>query len=151
MEGAKNPFAIRNGKIITIKDLTPDERGLDCKSQCPACGGDFIARMGEVLVHHFAHSKEACDEVVAYTTGLYKLIHQILNNGVPFYVPALIIEYSFSYKYVMTEQNVKDYVRIIQEKVYVEDNAIKIADGREITFDTIDFISDKRGVIEALE
>jgi hypothetical protein len=110
MEGAKNPFAIRNGKIITIKDLTPDERGLDCKSQCPACGGDFIARMGDVLIHHFAHSKEACDEVVAYTTGLYKLIHQILGTGVAFYVPALVVTYRFSYKYELDESNISDHV-----------------------------------------
>ena len=47
--------------------------------------------MGDVKIHHFAHSKDACDEVVAYTTGLHKLIQQTLSDGTPFYIPGLAI------------------------------------------------------------
>lgn len=86
MDGLRNPFAVRNGNIILIEDISKSERGLKCQCKCPSCNGDFIARLGDVKIHHFAHSKEACDEVVAYTTGLYKLIHQVLKRGVLFYV-----------------------------------------------------------------
>jgi competence CoiA-like predicted nuclease len=52
----RNPFVIREGSVILIEDLSKDERGLKCRCKCPECGGEFIARMGDVKEHHFAHS-----------------------------------------------------------------------------------------------
>jgi len=81
MDGLRNPFAVRDDNIILIEDLSAAERGLKCQCKCPACDGDFIARMSDVKAHHFAHSKDACDEVLAYTIGLYMLIQQVLRGG----------------------------------------------------------------------
>lgn len=151
MEGLRNPFAIRNGSIILIEDLTKSERGLKCQCQCPACGGDFIARFGDVKVHHFAHSKDACDEVIAYTSGLYKLIHQILNSEVSFYVPSLVVKYHFSYKYELNADNIADHIEIVPEWEDFEDQKLTLFEGLDVVFDNVDFCYDSKGHIIALE
>ena len=151
MEGLRNPFAMRNGNIILIKDLSNDERGLKCQCKCPACDGDFIARLGDIKIHHFAHSKEACDEIIAYTTGLYKLIHQILGSGASFYVPSLIIKYYFSPRHELNNSNIRDHIEIVPEWEKIEDNSLPLADGREIVFEKVDFSYDNKGIIQALE
>lgn len=41
----KNPFALRNNRIITINDLDESERGLKCGCICPVCKGEFEVKM----------------------------------------------------------------------------------------------------------
>jgi len=50
MADSKNPFAKRNGRIITINDLNENENGLRCNCKCPVCDGTFVARMELVLI-----------------------------------------------------------------------------------------------------
>ena len=151
MEGLRNPFAVRDGNIILVNDLSKDERGQNCRCKCPACDGDFIARLGDIKIHHFAHSKEACDEVVAYTTGLYKLIHQILGNGASFYVPSLVVKYPLLYQYELNESNIRNYIKIVPEGEEFKDNYILLINGREIIFEKVDYDTDNKGVIQGLE
>jgi hypothetical protein len=146
----RNPFAVRNGKIILIKDLSDDERGLNCRCRCPACDGEFIARMGEVKARHFAHSKDACDEVLAYTSGLYKLIHQILNSGTPFYVPALVVSYYLPNDRLIDEEYIKLNTRIIREDYNAARKEI-ISPGRYIIFEKAELYIDNKNHIQALE
>lgn len=81
MSFLKNPFGERDGKIIMIEDISPEERGLKCKCVCPSCKDRLMARLGEVRVHHFAHSGEGCDEEIAFLSGLYLIVQDyILNN-----------------------------------------------------------------------
>ena len=150
MTGLRNPFAIRNENVILIEDLTANERGLNCLCQCPSCNGDFIARMGDVNIHHFAHSKDACDEVIAYTSGLYRLIHQILMSGIPFYVPALTVSYSVPYNGVLNESNIDTHIRYVCEN---DDspNKIVISKGKYIAFENVEICVDSKNHIEALE
>lgn len=49
MSEVRNPFGVRNGQIITISDLSMEERGQSCNCLCPDCGGHFIARLGDVV------------------------------------------------------------------------------------------------------
>lgn len=103
MSDLKNPFGLRDGRIIMIEDIPPTERGLRCNCVCPACGDSFEARLGSVRVHHFAHSGEGCDEEVAALTGLYMLVREyILSN--PVSLPALTIFWSH-YETPFTEEN----------------------------------------------
>lgn len=150
MEVLRNPFAVRNGRIILIEDLSANERGLKCQCRCPACDGEFIARMGDIKVHHFAHSKDACDEVIAYTSGLYKLIKQILEGGSPFYVPSLVVLYDIPCDIVLDESNIEHYVRIVRESK-ADENKIIVSSGRSIIFESTELSFDSKGHIQALE
>jgi hypothetical protein len=106
---------MRNGKIILIEDLSANERGLNCGCQCPACDGNFIARMGDVKVRHFAHSKDACDEIIAYTSGLYKLIHQTLSDGAAFFIPPLIVSCQLPNNRALDEETIAQFVKVVRE------------------------------------
>ena len=81
MTNLKNPFALREGEIVMIEDIPPDERGLKCNCVCPACKGPFEARLGNIRVHHFAHNGEGCDEEVAFLNGLYILVQEYVINS----------------------------------------------------------------------
>lgn len=149
MSGLRNPFAVRDGKIILIEDLAINERGLNCKCSCPACDGDFIARMGEINIHHFAHSKDSCDEVLAYTSGLYRMIHQVLGSGNPFYVPALIVAYTLPKHGFLSEKNISSYVRIVGEDYYTKDKII-VSSGRQVVFESAEIVYDSKNNIQAI-
>ena len=152
MDGVRNPFAVRDGNIILIEDLSEHERGLQCRCQCPACDGEFIARMGDVKIHHFAHTKDACDEVLAYSTGLYRLIHQVLSGGSPFYVPALVVSYSFPAVGILNAHNISSYVKIATDGHSDKSkNKMTVSPGRYITFDCAEIILDSKGHMEAIE
>lgn len=84
----KNPFALRSGVIITIADLTPNERGRNCKCICPECKGHFIAVMGKIRQPHFRHDGEPCDSVKALMTALYRLLSEAINERPCFAFPA---------------------------------------------------------------
>ena len=148
----RNPFAMRDGKIILIEDLAEHERGLKCQCKCPECDGDFIARLGDIKVHHFAHSKDACDEVLAYTNGLYRLIHQILSSGSPFYVPALAVAYSFPYGGALNEHNIDSYIKIVPDSYSAKNKRKKtISPGRFVTFDSAEIVCDDKNHMQAIE
>ncbi len=152
MDILRNPFARRNGKIILIEDLSENERGLKCKCKCPnpKCNGDFIARMGEVRVHHFAHSNNPCDETLAYLSGLYEKIQDILSSGTPFYVPAVVISYSFPLSRVLDETNIDSHIRYIPENSKTANSQV-VSDGKHISFESVELCYDDKNRIQALE
>lgn len=84
----KNPFGIRNGKIILVCDLTENERGLNCNCICPVCGCRYIAKLGTEKTPHFAHEKNAlCDDELSIMTGLYRFIKESLETDGTFHYP----------------------------------------------------------------
>ena len=74
----RNPFAMKNGKMITIYDLDESSRGLKCDCACPMCNGTFEAKMGEIRQWHFAHSGEPCDRTKQYVNSAFMLVMQLL-------------------------------------------------------------------------
>ena len=88
----KNPFGLRNGKLVTVNDLREDERGLACNCVCPLCKDPFEARLGTVRIHHFAHSGTGCNEVSAYLMGLYGFFREYVSSAF-FTLPELTIYY----------------------------------------------------------
>ncbi len=99
----KNPFALRDGKIIMVEDLRDDERGLACNCRCPACNDRFEARLGNVRVHHFSHNGEGCDEVAAFLSGMYMLVKEFIDAN-KIKLPPLNVYWAFdSVRY--TEEN----------------------------------------------
>ena len=153
MIGLRNPFAIRNGKVILIEDLTANERGLNCQCRCPACNGDFIARMGDIKIHHFAHSKDACDEIIAYTSGLYKLIQQILGDGTPFYIPELAISFYMPPHQLLNESSIESFVNIIGKNRNSHNSYNKkvVSKGKSVSFENICLAYDSKNHIQAIE
>ena len=85
----KNPFALRktDGHIVMIGDLSPEQRGKACGCICAECKSDFIARMGDIRVSHFAHSGNACDAVKVFMNSLYQLMWEGLQDNARFYLP----------------------------------------------------------------
>ena len=85
----KNPFALRktDGHIVMIGDLSPEQRGKACGCICPECKSDFIARMGDIRVPHFAHSGNACDAVKVFMNSLYQLMWEGLQENSHFFWP----------------------------------------------------------------
>ena len=148
-EQVRNPFAIRNGQSILISDLTPNERGAKCQCQCPHCKGAFNARMGNINKHHFAHSMNPCDEVVAYTTGLYKHIFQILSSGKPFHVPALMITHSFVNR-LIDESDAESLISIVKGD-RVDKDSILVSKGNDIVFERVELSYDTKNHIQAIE
>jgi len=106
--------------------------------------------MGEIKIHHFAHSKDACDEAVAYTSGLYRLIRQILSDNVSFYIPALIITYNIPNDELLDENNIDFHIRFVNEN-YNGANRMLISAGRYITFESVELCVDNKNQIQALE
>lgn len=85
----KNPFAVRktDGQIVMISDLPPEQRGKACSCICPECKTEFIARMGDIRVPHFAHSGNACDVVKGFINSLYLFMWESLQENARFYLP----------------------------------------------------------------
>lgn len=150
MSVCRNPFAIKNGEMIFIDDLSESERGLSCGCLCPVCEDKFIARMGDVKVHHFAHSNEGCSETLAYTTGLYMMLKQMFDEGCAFYVPALVVGYYIHSCKHISLNTVEQFVKILPETT-LEDYTIVVAKGKYIKFDSAELSYDKRNHIQALE
>ena len=97
MADLKNPFAMRDGCIVMIEDIPISERGLKCNCVCPACKEPFEARLGDIRVHHFAHSGEGCDEEAAFLNGMYTIVQEfILSESVV--LPELGVYWSHSHK-----------------------------------------------------
>jgi len=106
--------------------------------------------MGNVRVEHFAHSKEPCDEVIAYTTGLYSMIYQVLTNAEPLYIPALVVSYTLPYRGVLDENSVKSIAKIAGEN-YDGNNRINITPGEYAHFDNVERVySDNKTIQEII-
>jgi len=76
----KNPFALRDGKMICIYDLTKHDSGIACNCTCALCHEPMIARMGDVNRHHFAHSSAGCSNEKAMRLSFYRMLQQNLNE-----------------------------------------------------------------------
>lgn len=94
MSELKNPFGLRNGKIIMIAELQESERGVNCDCVCPYCKGKFLARLGKSRQHHFAHDGKPCDEVAAVLTAAYSLMQEAIQEKAEFHYPSCYGVYS---------------------------------------------------------
>ena len=135
----KNPFAIRDGQIITINDIPSDENGLRCNCFCPHCKGSFEARMGKVRTWHFAHTTSGCDAELAYLSGLYEMLRSFILSE-PVNLPELDIYFRMS-RYqtdYLDAANLRNRISFCQE----HDDCVQVAHYREsrIKFETAEII-----------
>lgn len=113
----RNPFALRNDKVVLIEDISLQEKGLKCDCICPVCKEPFEVKMGDIRRHHFCHSGKGCDEINAYMTGLYMLIKEYLDSGFHLHLPPVIAGFTLSADYCITEANVDKYVELRSRSV----------------------------------
>lgn len=145
----RNPFAVRENKIILIQDLCNGEKGAKCNCFCPACNDGFIAKMGEERVHHFAHSAVGCDEAQAYLTGMYRLLKEMFEEGKSIYIPPLIIEICLQPNIAITIENIEQYTKLVPH-LNNGKFQIKLNSGGFISFTNTQFSYDNKGNIIAL-
>ena len=62
-------------------------RGLDCNCRCAHCGEDFVAKLGEVNKHHFAH-KSNYECVYSNEIAVYLLARKLLQSMQTLLIPA---------------------------------------------------------------
>ena len=85
MDSIKQPYGIRNGKLVSIEQV---ESGLNCNCFCPACNNRLIARKGLEKQHHFAHyNSDDCGKGIE--TIIHQLSKEILSKSKTFRTPAL--------------------------------------------------------------
>ncbi len=137
MSYLKNPFGLRNGEIVMIEDISLAERGLKCQCVCPACGETFEAKLGNVRVHHFAHSGEGCSETAAYLTGAYTLINEYaLSHTIS--LPALEIFWGHSEQKI-TEDNYFSHIRFSRARF--DDSEYTVVKQVAVQFDSAEIVS----------
>ena len=95
MPSLKNPFGEKDGKLILISDISPEENGKKCGCICPICKGDFQAKnKGTIRQPHFAHLGKPCNETIAFMTALYKFFRQSIESSGTFCPPSVYANFS---------------------------------------------------------
>ncbi len=89
MSEIKNPFALKNNRMVTIHDLDFSNRGIRCNCTCPICGGSFEAKMGEIRQWHFAHTGTPCNSTLRYVNSVYLFVKQIISEEGMIYYPGM--------------------------------------------------------------
>lgn len=82
----KLPYALKNGIMIHISQISLEQRGKKCECVCPLCGKELIARLGEKNTHHFAHTTDCLPEA-AVQTMIHLLAKEILTEAGEIYLP----------------------------------------------------------------
>ncbi len=90
----KLQYGLRNGRLVHISDIPKTERGLKCKCECPACGADLQAKLGNGgRKPHFSHSNSGCSYMSAQQTILHMLAKDIINEELKIKLPAITIPF----------------------------------------------------------
>ena len=144
----RNPFGLQNGQIIMIEDIDKAHNGLRCNCVCPACKEPFIARMGDVNQHHFAHSGKGCDEINAYMTGLYMLLSEYLTSN-KLCLPPVIVGFELSAYAFWTQENVAEHSRLMSES-REPDREILLYEQSKMDFDKAEIVRNNEGVPHAI-
>lgn len=145
----KNPFAIKGERTIMIGDLSNDERGSKCGCICPNCKASFVARMGDINTHHFAHGMESCDEVKAYMLGIYSLLYQSLLEDRSFSIPSLVIKYYIPVAKKLTEESIVEYIRLSNNALAADNKKILFQE-QSIRVDNAIICMNKKDIIIAI-
>lgn len=145
----KNPFGMRNGKIVLIHDLTPEERGAKCNCVCPHCHAHFIAKLGDVRQPHFAHDGKPCDFQVTVMTAVYQLMVEALQENPNFTYPSHYGEYyGFPLGRKATFLDIRNSCKFYTQK-YGEDSEC-IIQGRTVRIDDTQIHKNGKDIPNAL-
>ena len=89
----KLKYGMRDGKIVSINEISEDEKGLRCNCVCPNCGIQLQARIGTGKRQpHFAHNNERCDFQTAQQTALHLLAKEIIEEERKVLLPPVTVD-----------------------------------------------------------
>ena len=145
----RNPFGLRDNHIILIEDIPDEQKGLKCNCVCPACKEPFIAKLGNIRTHHFAHSGQGCDELRAYMVGLYMLLNEFLIDHNKLYLPPVVVAFELSPYYIINEDNIKNHIELRSESFNTGNEIILYKESRMI-FDSTEIVYDSRETPQAI-
>lgn len=146
----KNPFGIRGDNIVLIEDIGEEERGLNCDCTCPSCGGEFIAKLGMIKRHHFAHNGAGCDAVKAFLVGMYTMLDKHLKNKGTIFLPPVIVGFELSGYGYITDYNIANKTQLLSRSVNRKAEIV-VANGVEKAFfDRSEIIYDTKGYPTAI-
>lgn len=148
----KNPFGMRNGRLIIIGDLTDSEWGIRCNCTCPECGGKFIARHGEIRSPHFAHEKNAvCDSVKAFMCAMYTLLEEAIRENRNFSYPGYYgIFYGYNVQRQADMNDIKASVDFSVEPESVQQDYEPIIQPGRLSICATEIQRDRNGVPKAI-
>lgn len=87
-------YGLRDGKIVSIWDLSEEDRGLKCNCTCPNCGMPLQAKLGTgKKERHFAHNNANCNIVIAQQTALHLLAKEIIEEYKTVRFPPIIVPF----------------------------------------------------------
>lgn len=136
----KNPFGLKNGKLITIEEIT--ESGLACECYCPDpnCNARLVAKHYKNRIDHFAHENES-ENCNGYETALHLAGKEIILKHKKLLIPKLEIDLdlieeatligdTFNYQFegfyeespyintIISEERIIEFDKILIEKRY---------------------------------
>lgn len=112
---SKLPFGLRDNKPIHISEIKPGERGKACKCLCPHCKGQLIAKLGDIRIHHFAHTLEDCGH--GLETGLHLFAKKIIVEHKRLFLPPVIASVGFQRETIF-EAKMVEFDEVIPEEYF---------------------------------
>ena len=85
-------YGIRDGMVVSISEIKPEDRGLRCNCICPGCGAPLIANLGKKKQRYFSHKGDACDFAAAQQTALHMLAKEIIEEHKKLLFPGITVK-----------------------------------------------------------
>lgn len=128
-------YALRDGRLIGVNDLSPSEYGKACYCFCPYCGEPVIAKLGTKNKWHFAHISSPGNSVIAkqkrcFETKMHICAKEVIAELGGCWIPDIVINASHA---LAPSQvlSVRDYRGLtVQEAAINLDEASKLFSGR---------------------
>jgi len=110
---AKLVFAISRSRLVHISEV---ESGLIGECYCPYCGGELIARKGQIKVHHFAHYNSAeCS--YGLETAIHLAIKEIIEKNKKMYIPSVEIDIgTLNSRWIISNSRIIKFNSVVSEK-----------------------------------
>ncbi len=145
----KNPFGLRNDKIVLINELNEAERGLNCCCVCPSCNMSLSAKLGYgKKIPHFAHNNIKCKSTYSYESGLHLLAKEILCEMKKIKIPK--VEKSFNFDLDLFPTHIRNKLEpnvfISNEKI-IEFDEVIVEDRIDSIFSDITLIKNNQKLV----
>lgn len=116
-------FGLRNEKLVSISEVSEQEKGLKCNCFCPGCGARLQAKIGSgKKQRHFAHNNETCDIIGAQQTALHLLTKDIIEESGEIFLPPLTVKIDE----IPGKDRYKGFIhQMPNEMVYVQGKLVK--------------------------